>query len=62
MFGETTPAGRRLLVKLTHQEVAESIGSTRVTITRLLQALERDGKISWTTQERIVYTTALEQL
>ena len=62
MFGETTPAGRRLPVKLTHQEIADSISSTRVTVTRLLKALEYEGKVSWTAKERIVYNTALEQL
>lgn len=57
-FGEPTPVGYRILLKLTHQEIAESIGATRVTITRFLKVLERDGKISWTAHEKIVYNKA----
>lgn len=60
-FGETTPAGRQVLIKLTHQEIAESIGATRVTITRLLKVLERTGKISWTAHEKIIYKKTFEQ-
>lgn len=59
-FGEPTPAGRRVLLKLTHQEIAESIGATRVTVTRLLKALERGGKIAWTPHEKIVYRKTFE--
>lgn len=60
-FGETTPMGRQVLIKLTHQEISESIGATRVTITRLLKALERAGKISWTAHEKIIYQKTFEQ-
>ncbi|NJM99721.1 MAG: Crp/Fnr family transcriptional regulator [Phormidesmis sp. RL_2_1] len=60
-FGETTPAGRQLLIKLTHQEIAESIGATRVTVTRLLNILERTGKIRWTAHEKIIYKKTFEQ-
>lgn len=60
-FGEPTPAGRRILLKLTHQEISESIGAKRVTVTRFLKALERDGKTSWIAHERMIYSKTLEQ-
>ncbi len=60
-FGEAIPGGRRILLKLTHQEIAESIGSTRVTVTRLLKILERSEKINWTTREKIVHSKTFEQ-
>lgn len=60
-FGETIPAGRQVLIRLTHQEISESIGATRVTVTRLLKALERAGKISWTAHEKIIYKQTFEQ-
>lgn len=60
-FGEPMPEGRRILLKLTHQEIAESIGSTRVTVTRLLKVLERNGKINWTVREKMVYSKTFEQ-
>ncbi|MEM8505306.1 MAG: Crp/Fnr family transcriptional regulator [Cyanobacteria bacterium P01_D01_bin.1] len=58
-FGEPAPGGRRILAKLTHQEIAESIASTRVTVTRLLKMLACEGKIVWSSRERIVYDNVL---
>jgi CRP-like cAMP-binding protein len=46
-FGDRVEGGRLIRVRLTHQEIAESIGATRVTITRELSELERQGKIRW---------------
>lgn len=39
--GETTPKGIRLKVLLTHEEIAQMIGTTRETVTRLLSDLKR---------------------
>lgn len=39
--GETTPKGTRLKVMLTHEEIAQMIGTTRETVTRLLSDLKR---------------------
>ena len=39
--GEVTPKGTRLKVLLTHEEIAQMIGTTRETITRLLSDLKR---------------------
>jgi len=44
-FGRAVPAGQAIDLRLTHQEIAELIGSTRVTVTRLLKDLEAEGKI-----------------
>ncbi len=45
-FGRSLPQGRLTEPRLTHQDIAETIGTSRVTVTRLLKALEREGKIS----------------
>ncbi len=39
--GETTPKGVRLKVLLTHEEIAQMIGTTRETVTRILSDLKR---------------------
>lgn len=44
-IGEPLPEGTRLPVRLTHQNIANAIGTTRVTVTRLLGDLQRQGKI-----------------
>lgn len=41
--GQVTPEGIRLEVRLTHQQLANLLGTTRVTITRLLGNLRQDG-------------------
>ncbi|MFW6359798.1 MAG: global nitrogen regulator NtcA [Chroococcales cyanobacterium] len=45
-FGIPTPDGIRIDLKLSHQAIAEAIGSTRVTVTRLLGDLRDEGMIS----------------
>ncbi len=45
-FGVPTPEGIRIDLKLSHQAIAEAIGSTRVTVTRLLGDLRQEGMIS----------------
>lgn len=44
-FGKPVVSDILLDFQLTHQNLAETIGSTRVTVTRLLNRLERKGKI-----------------
>jgi CRP/FNR family cyclic AMP-dependent transcriptional regulator len=41
LHGETTPRGVRLKVLLTHEEIAQMIGTTRETVTRLLSDFKR---------------------
>lgn len=45
-FGFRVEQGRIIPFRLTHQDVAEVLGTTRVTVTRLLQQLQRQGLIS----------------
>jgi CRP/FNR family transcriptional regulator len=44
--GETTPQGTRMQVLLTHEEIAQMIGTTRETVTRLLSEFKRKKLIS----------------
>ncbi|NJO43974.1 MAG: Crp/Fnr family transcriptional regulator [Cyanobacteria bacterium CRU_2_1] len=41
--GQPSPNGTRLSVRLTHQQLANAIGTTRVTVTRLLSQLQEEG-------------------
>ncbi|KGF72553.1 transcriptional regulator [Neosynechococcus sphagnicola sy1] len=42
-FGQPNPEGMRLNVRLTHQHLANAIGTTRVTVTRLLGQFREEG-------------------
>lgn len=44
--GEPTPQGTRVQVLLTHEEIAQMIGTTRETVTRLLSEFKRKKLIS----------------
>ena len=44
---------------LTHQDIAETIGSTRVTVTRTIGQLERAGMISWSRKECLLHHNQL---
>ncbi|ERN42617.1 catabolite gene activator and regulatory subunit of cAMP-dependent protein kinase [Rubidibacter lacunae KORDI 51-2] len=44
-FGRSVATGELIDLRLTHQGIAELIGTTRVTVTRLLKELEAQGKI-----------------
>ncbi|RMF21191.1 MAG: global nitrogen regulator NtcA [Cyanobacteria bacterium J083] len=45
-FGVPTSSGIQINLKLSHQAIAEAIGSTRVTVTRLLGDLRQENMIS----------------
>jgi CRP/FNR family transcriptional regulator len=45
-YGEKTPEGITLNIKLTHQEMAEMTGMTRETVTRVIDKWQRDGEIN----------------
>lgn len=45
-YGEKTPEGVTLKVKLTHQSVADMTGLARETVTRVLDRWQREGEIS----------------
>lgn len=44
-FGCQVDTGWQIKFKLTHQEIAEAVGGSRVSITRLLRELEKQGDI-----------------
>ena len=44
-FGHQTPDGLLLPPLLTHKQLSEILGSSRVTVTRLLNLLERQGQV-----------------
>lgn len=44
-FGRDVVAGRLIDLRLTHQELAEAISATRVSVTRMLQRFEQEGKL-----------------
>jgi CRP-like cAMP-binding protein len=46
-FGKPCDRGVLIDLKLTHQDIADTIGSTRVTMTRALNQLRIEGLISW---------------
>lgn len=44
-FGQEVEQGQMIDLRLTHEDIAAIIGSTRVTVTRLLNAFEKQGII-----------------
>jgi CRP-like cAMP-binding protein len=53
-FGRAIAAGNLIDLRLTHQDIADTLGTTRVTITRLLGKLEEQGLIQRYSPNRIV--------
>ena len=44
-YGRPTPAGVELRIKLSHQDLASIIGSTRETVTVVLGELQNEGRL-----------------
>jgi CRP-like cAMP-binding protein len=55
-LGQVTPQGIRLSVRLTHQQLAALIGTTRVTVTRLLREFRDEGLISVDQTRHILFS------
>lgn len=53
-IGETVEGGTRLGVRLTHQNLASAIGTTRVTVTRLLGEFQRQGWVSFDSDRHLI--------
>jgi CRP-like cAMP-binding protein len=53
-YGQPCEKGLRLNVKLTHQELASALSTTRVTVTRVLGALRDEGWLHIDSQRRLV--------
>ncbi|MDX2241717.1 MAG: Crp/Fnr family transcriptional regulator [Leptolyngbyaceae cyanobacterium bins.302] len=54
-IGQPSPEGTRLSVRLTHQHLASAIGTTRVTVTRLLGKLKDEGWLKLDRDRHIVF-------
>jgi CRP-like cAMP-binding protein len=53
-FGQKVAKGYRLSVRLIHQELADTCGTTRVTISRLLSQLKKQGRIIYDRDRHII--------
>jgi CRP-like cAMP-binding protein len=53
-YGKEVPAGRRIAIKLSHQELANLIGATRETVTLELNNMKRRGIIKMEGREFII--------
>lgn len=60
-FGEPCDRDFQIHLRLTHQEIAESVGTTRVTVTRLLKSLEKSGQLIWKTNKKIIFRETFER-
>jgi CRP-like cAMP-binding protein len=58
-IGEPTSQGIRLKARLTHQDIATACSTTRVTITRLLNQLQEEGKIKFDSRSHLVICRSL---
>lgn len=53
-IGQAVEGGTRIGVRLTHQNLANAIGTTRVTVTRLLNKLKQEGVITFDGDRHII--------
>jgi CRP-like cAMP-binding protein len=58
-FGQVEPSGVRIPVRLTHHQLATAIGTTRVTVTRLLKEFKEEG---WLHTQHRYLILQMEQL
>lgn len=58
-FGQVGPNGVQIKVRLTHHQLATIIGTTRVTVTRLLRDFKAEGWLSVSRRQLIVTPQAL---
>ena len=45
-FGQEVAVGKLIDIRLTHQDLADLVGATRVTITKFINQLEKEGFLS----------------
>ncbi|MEB3337347.1 MAG: Crp/Fnr family transcriptional regulator, partial [Leptolyngbyaceae bacterium] len=57
-IGQPVPQGDRLSIRLTHQHLANAIGTTRVTVTRLLGQLKDEGWLQTDASHHLIVPTA----
>lgn len=58
-FGREVAQGLLIDLRLTHQELSEAMGITRITVTRLMCRLEKEGVIDRSRPQYIVLTSRL---
>ncbi len=56
-FGREVAQGLLIDLRLTHQEISEALGITRITVTRLMARLEEEGFIARSLPQYIVLTS-----
>lgn len=61
-FGHEVAQGQIIDLRLTHQEIAQYIGTTRVTVTRLLNRLQQEGKIVCSSQQCILLKSGTQHI
>jgi CRP-like cAMP-binding protein len=59
-IGQPVSSGTRLSVRLTHQQLANAIGTTRVTVTRLLSQLKEEGWLAIDSNRHIILSAQAE--
>jgi len=60
-YGQPCDQGLRLQIKLTHQDLASALSTTRVTVTRILGALRDEGWLQIDSQRRLVVSHLPQQ-
>lgn len=60
-IGEPVASGIRLSVRLTHEDLASACCTTRVTVTRLIGSLQKQGKICFDVKKHIIIKDIFEQ-
>lgn len=61
-YGERTPQGTVLTIRLLHQDIADMVGLTRETVTRVLDRLKKSGEIEFLDKKRIRLTPDFESI
>ncbi len=59
-FGRDVDQGRLIDLLLTHQEMAEALATTRVSVTRLLHIFESEGRLERHSKQLIITTSEVE--
>ncbi|MDF5717261.1 MAG: helix-turn-helix domain-containing protein [Rhizonema sp. NSF051] len=58
-IGEPVASGMRLSVRLTHEDLASACCTTRVTVTRLMGKLQKQGKITFDAKKHLIIKDTL---
>lgn len=56
-YARPVEGGQMITVRLTHQDIADTVGTSRVTITRILNQLTQQGQIQWMRQYLVIPVT-----